>query len=56
MFSIISGNNIVTFEVNGDTVAVSRAGHFTCFNIKMPVEAARVAYAELLRQGFAPLD
>lgn len=56
MFSIFSGSNIVTFNVNGDTVAVSRAGEFTCFNIEMTVEMARAAYSELLRQGFAPLD
>jgi len=55
MFSIISGSNIVTFNVDGDTVAVSRAGSFTCFNIKMTISAARAAYAELLRQGFVPL-
>ncbi len=56
MFSIFSGNNIVTFKVDGDKVAISRAGSFTCFNIEMPVEAARAAYSELLRQGFVPLD
>ncbi len=56
MFSIFSGNNIVTFKVDGNTVAVSRAGSFTCFNIEMTIEMARAAYSELLRQGFVPLD
>ena len=55
MFSVIKGSEIMTFKVDGDSVAVSRAGSNAYFDKSIPVDMARWVYAQLLRQGYAPL-
>ena len=57
MFSIIKGSEIMTFEVvDGDSVAVSRAGSNSYFGKSIPVDLARWVYSQLLRLGYTPLD
>lgn len=55
MFSVIKGSEIMTFKVDGDSVAVSRAGSDAYFDKSIPVDMARWVYTQLLRQGYTPL-
>ena len=55
MYSVENAGEIVTFQVNGDDVSISRAGTRSYYGKVIGIEDARFIWKALLSIGYKPL-